>query len=79
MTDRFHALTRYSVAAGADAILFTCSAFGPCIEAAAADLDLLPVLKPNEALIEECAAHGGGGGEGRIACDLQANTRYDAA
>ncbi|MEC7204008.1 MAG: hypothetical protein VXW49_10080, partial [Pseudomonadota bacterium] len=39
MTDRFQALSRYSVSAGADAILFTCSAFGPCIEAAAADLD----------------------------------------
>ena len=63
MTDRFHALSRYSVSAGADAILFTCSAFGPCIEAAAADLDPLPVLKPNEALIEECAKHGGAAAE----------------
>jgi len=59
MTDRFLALSRYSAAAGSGAILFTCSAFGPCIEACAADLDPLPVLKPNEALIEECAAIGG--------------------
>jgi hypothetical protein len=59
MTDRFRLLARYSAEAGADAILFTCSAFGPCIEACAADLKPLPVLKPNEALIEECAAIGG--------------------
>lgn len=59
MTDRFLALSRYSAATGADAILFTCSAFGPCIEACAEDLAPLPVLKPNEALIEECAAIGG--------------------
>lgn len=59
MTDRFLALSRYSASTGADAILFTCSAFGPCIEACAGDLAPLPVLKPNEALIEECAALGG--------------------
>tara|TARA_A100001037_G_scaffold305366_1_gene345139 strand:+ start:413 stop:1063 length:651 start_codon:yes stop_codon:yes gene_type:complete len=59
MTDRFRLLARYSAEAGADAILFTCSAFGPCIEVCAADLKPLPVLKPNDALIEECAAIGG--------------------
>ena len=46
MTDRFRLLARYSAEAGADAILFTCSAFGPCIEVCAADLKPLPVLKP---------------------------------
>ena len=35
MTDRFLALGRYAASTGADAILFTCSAFGPCIEAVA--------------------------------------------
>ncbi|MGY2934384.1 hypothetical protein ACVWZ6_003986 [Bradyrhizobium sp. GM6.1] len=35
MTERFLALGRYAAATGADAILFTCSAFGPCIEAVA--------------------------------------------
>ena len=29
MTDRFLALGRYAASTGADAILFTCSAFGP--------------------------------------------------
>ncbi len=35
MTDRFLALGQYAVTTGANAILFTCSAFGPCIEAVA--------------------------------------------
>ena len=55
MTVRFLALARYAVSTGADAILFTCSAFGPCIEACAQELTI-PVLKPNEAMIEEAMA-----------------------
>ena len=58
MTTRFLTLARYAAGTGADAILFTCSAFGPCIEAVQADLAPLPVLKPNEAMIEEAAAIG---------------------
>lgn len=56
MTDRFLSLARYQKACSADAILFTCSAFGPCIEACANDLAPVPVLKPNEAAIEEAVA-----------------------
>ncbi len=64
MTDRFLALARYAQSTGADAILFTCSAFGPCIEACARALAPMPVLKPNEAMIEECIALTGS--KGRI-------------
>jgi Asp/Glu/hydantoin racemase len=56
MTDRFLTLARYAVGTGADAILFTCSAFGPCIEACAREFSAIPVLKPNEAMIEEAVA-----------------------
>jgi len=58
MTDRFLALARYAAGTGADGILFTCSAFGPCIEAVTRDRAPMPVLKPNEAMIEEAAAAG---------------------
>lgn len=56
MTARFQALSGYAAGTGADAILFTCSAFGPCIEAVAAAHAPMPVLKPNEAMIEEAVA-----------------------
>lgn len=57
--DRFLVLGRYGLTIGADAILFTCSAFGPCIEAVRSDLSPLPVRRPNEAMIQEATAHGG--------------------
>lgn len=59
MTQRFLTLARYAKSCDADAILFTCSAFGPCIEACARDLAPLPVLKPNEAMIEDAVAVAG--------------------
>src|SRR6201991_5305997 len=58
MTERFLALGNYATATGANAILFTCSAFGPCIEAVASAHAPMPVLKPNEAMIEQAAARG---------------------
>jgi aspartate/glutamate racemase len=55
MTARFLGLGRYATSTGSDAILFTCSAFGPCIEAVAREHAPMPVLKPNEAMIEQAA------------------------
>ena len=40
-------------------ILFTCSAFGPCIDAVSARYPGLPVLKPNEAMVTEARAASG--------------------
>lgn len=65
MTRRFLTLADYCVDQGAEGILFTCSAFGPCIEAVQARHPGLPVLKPNEAMIEEALALAGQRG-GRI-------------
>jgi Asp/Glu/hydantoin racemase len=58
MTGRFLTLARYAAGTGADGILFSCSAFGPCIEACARDLAPLPVLKPNEAAIGQAVGMG---------------------
>ena len=52
ITQRFLDLASYARRTGADAILFTCSAFGSCIEAAKAAHPTIPVLKPNEAMID---------------------------
>jgi hypothetical protein len=58
MIERFRELGRYCARAQADAVLFTCSAFGPAIEAVKSD-QKIPVLKPNEALYEELVRRGG--------------------
>ena len=58
MHQRFERLAQYAIECGSDAILFTCSAFGPCIEEVAQRHAPLPVLKPNEAMLADAAAAG---------------------
>jgi len=66
MAARFVALADYAFGTGADGILFTCSAFGPCIDAVARRWPDRPVLKPNEAMIDDAVALARAG-RGRIA------------
>ena len=58
IADRLEALARYAIDCRADAVLFTCSAFGAAIAATAARFPSTPVHKPNDAMIEEAARTG---------------------
>ena len=65
MFERFIELGGYARRIGADAILVTCSAFGPAIERMARDV-AVPVLKPNEAMFRAALATGQNDGGRRI-------------
>lgn len=55
---RLRLLAECAVCAGASAMLFTSSAFGPCIEEVARDYSPMPVLKPYEGMIQEAVRSG---------------------
>jgi len=57
MYDAFRTLTRYMQSRGADGILFTCSAFRDVIDTCAREF-ALPILGPNEAMIEQALEAG---------------------
>ncbi len=52
LAGRCRELARYCVRAGADAVVFTGSAFSPAVDAVKAE-HAIPILKPNEALYDE--------------------------
>lgn len=54
---RIEALGAYALQTGADGVLFTCSAFGPAIDAVARGSDR-PVLRPNAAMFAAAIAAG---------------------
>jgi len=58
MIGRIVHIGHYAVKAGADAILFCCSAFGPAIDECRRQVSI-PILKPNEALYEQLVAKNG--------------------
>ena len=58
INERVERLAAFAHRGGAQAILYSCSAFGPAIEAVQARLPI-PVLKPNQAMLDEALAIGG--------------------
>ncbi len=58
LTERFLNLTAYAKARKPDGILFTCSAFGAIIDRIASESDV-PVMKPNEAILDAALEQGG--------------------
>ena len=57
LSRRIAALAQYGIDAGANAVLYTCSAFGEAIEAVKRG-QKVPVLRPNEAMLAEALRYG---------------------
>ena len=59
MDNRFLSLAGYARSCNVDGVLFTCSAFGSSIEKVKFAHRDIPVLKPNEAMMEQAVTIGG--------------------
>ncbi|MGK9063710.1 aspartate/glutamate racemase family protein [Stutzerimonas chloritidismutans] len=57
LSGRLLDLARYAESAGADAILFTCSAYGDAIDVCREQLSI-PVMRPSEAMVAEALKQG---------------------
>ena len=57
LKQRIAALAEYGIGVGAQAVLYTCSAFGEAIEAVKR-AHKVPVLRPNEAMLDEALRRG---------------------
>ena len=57
LSRRIAALAQYGIDSGANAVLYTCSAFGEAIEAVKRE-QKVPVLRPNEAMLAEALRRG---------------------
>jgi len=70
MHERFQRLSQYALDCGSDAVLFTCSAFGPCIEEVARRLHRRFHVGARKQWVARCGSVCGHEGVHRRACEI---------